>query len=126
MLTDLAEKMYTDSIRLKRYDIRKMQWFWHRTALKKDLRRMTAQVEELIDQLRQEKTHSAKYEELALYMRQILDECLRQLTSGDRSCYECVRRMVWGFHNLPRAFLPMQNTMQISAETAMDYFSSYK
>jgi hypothetical protein len=126
MLTDLAEKMYTDAIRLKRYNSNKIQWFWHRAALKKDLRRMTAQVDQLIDQLRQAQTHSAEYTELALYMSEILDQCIRKLDSGDRTCYESVRRMVWGFHNLPRAFLSMQNTMRISAKTAMDYFSSYK
>ncbi len=125
MLTDLAEKMYTDSIRLKRYDIRKIQWFWHRTALKKDLRRMTAQVDQLIDQLRQAQTHSAEYAELAQYMSQILDACITQLDSGDRSRYEQVRSMVWGFHNLPCAFLSTKNPMCISAETARVYFSSY-
>ncbi len=126
MLTELAEKMYTDAIRLKRYNSNKIQWFWHRAALKKDLRRMTAQVEELMDQLRQAKTHSAKYEELALYMSEILDQCIRKLDSGDRTCYESVRRMVWGFHNLPRAFLSLQNGMQISAEQARAFFVSYK
>ncbi len=126
MVTELAEKMYTDSIRLKRYDSRKIQWFWHRAALKKDLHRMKVQVDVLIDRLRLEQTHADSYEELARYMRQILEECIRQLDSGDRSRYESVRRMVWGFHNLPRAFLSATDRMKISAKTAMDYFSSYK
>ena len=125
MVIDLAQKIYGDAIRLKRYDSAKMRWFWHRMALKKDLHRMQAQVDALTEQLRQEKSCAPSDEELARYMSQILEACIQQLDSGDRSRYERVRRMVWGFHNLPRAFFPVTDRMKISAETEMEYFAPY-
>jgi hypothetical protein len=70
-----------------------------------------------------EKTeYSVEHYELALLMNRRLTECILFLTQKDKNYRNTVERYVWGFHNLPRAFLSIENPMNISVDEAIKYY----
>ena len=52
-------------------------------------------------------------------------ECILFLTTKGKANRKTVSRYVWGFHNLPRAFLSSSNSMCISPDDALEYYKPY-
>ena len=54
-----------------------------------------------------------------------ITECVLFLTTKGKTYRKTVSRYVWGFHNLPRAFLSSSNSMCISPDDALEYYKPY-
>ena len=125
MISNLAEKLYTNSIQLKKYDSRKLLFRKNRLALEKELYQIQSQVNEIIILLKDNPNYSVEYIKLATFMSDQITECILFLTTKGRAYRETVSRYIWGFHNLPRAFLSLNNSMRISSDDALKYYKSY-
>ena len=125
MIANLAEELYTNSIQLKKYDSRKLLFKKNRLVLEKELYQIQSQVNEIIILIRDNPDYSVEYIKLATFMSDQITECILFLTTKGRAYRETVSRYVWGFHNLPRAFLSLNNSMRISSDDALKYYKSY-
>ena len=125
MVANLAEELYANSIQLKRYDSRKLIFSKNRMALEKDLYQIQAQVNELIALLKDNPNYSVDFIKLATFMSNQITECILFLTTKGKAYRKTVSQYVWGFHNLPRAFLSSNNSMCISPDTALEYYKPY-
>lgn len=125
MIADLAEKLYANSIQLKKYDSRKLLFSKNRLALEKELYQIQSQVNEIIILLKDNPNYSVKYIKLATFMSNQITECILFLTTKGKAYRKTVSRYVWGFHNLPRAFLSSGNSMRISTDDALEYYKPY-
>ena len=125
MVANLAEEIYANSIRLKKYDSKKLLFGKNRIALEKELYQIQAQVNELITILEDNPNYSVDYIKLATFMSNQITECILFLTTKGKAYRQTVSRYVWGFHNLPRAFLSLNNSMRISPNDALEYYKPY-
>ena len=125
MIADLAEKLYANSIQLKKYDSRKLLFSKNRLALEKELYQIQSQVNEIIILLKDNPNYSVKHIKLATFMSNQITECILFLTTKGKAYRKTVSRYVWGFHNLPRAFLSSSNSMRISTDDALEYYKPY-
>jgi len=125
MVANLAEELYANSIQLKRYDSRKLIFSKNRMALEKELYQIQAQVNELIALLKDNPNYSVDFIKLATFMSNQITECILFLTTKGKAYRKTVSQYVWGFHNLPRAFLSSNNSMCISPDTALEYYKPY-
>ena len=125
MIANLAEELYASSIQLKKYDSRKLLFSKNRLALEKELYQIQSQVNEIIILLKDNPDYSVEYIKLATFMSDQITECILFLTTKGRTYRETVSRYVWGFHNLPRAFLSSSNSMCISPDDALEYYKPY-
>ena len=125
MVANLAEELYANSIQLKKYDSRKLIFSKNRMALEKELYQIQAQVNELIALLKDNPNYSVDFIKLATFMSNQITECILFLTTKGKAYRKTVSRYVWGFHNLPRAFLSSGNSMRISTDDALKYYKSY-
>ena len=125
MIANLAEKLYTNSIQLKKYDSRKLLFKKNRLVLEKELYQIQSQVNEIIILIKDNPHYSVEYIKLATFMSDQITECILFLTTKGRAYRETVSRYIWGFHNLPRAFLSLNNSMRISSDDALKYYKSY-
>ena len=125
MIANLAEKLYTNSIQLKKYDSRKLLFKKNRLVLEKELYQIQSQVNEIIILIKDNPDYSVEYIKLATFMSDQITECILFLTTKGRAYRETVSRYIWGFHNLPRAFLSLNNSMRISSDDALKYYKSY-
>ena len=125
MISKLAEEIYSNSIQLKRYNSRNLFFKKNRLTLEKELYEIQEKTESILHELYSNTDYSIEQYKLALFMNKTLSECIVFLTSKSKSNRETVKRYIWGFHNLPRAFLSTDNPMKISSDEAMNYFRSY-
>ena len=125
MIADLAEELYSISIQLKKYDGRKLLFNKNRLALEKVLYQIQSQVNEIIILLKDNPNYSVEYIKLATFMSNQITECILFLTTKGKAYRKTVSRYVWGFHNLPRAFLSSSNSMRISPDDALEYYKPY-
>ena len=125
MVANLAEELYANSIQLKKYDSRKLLFSKNRLALEKELYQIQSQVNEIIILLKDNPNYSVEHIKLATFMSNQITECLMFLTTKGRTYRKTVSRYVWGFHNLPRAFLSSGNSMRISTDDALEYYKPY-
>lgn len=125
MVSNLAEKLYANSIQLKKYDSRKLLFSKNRISLEKELYQIQTQVNELIALLKDNPNYSVDYIKLAAFMSNQITECILFLTTKGKANRKTVSRYVWGFHNLPRAFLSSSNSMCISPDDALEYYKPY-
>lgn len=125
MIPNLAEELYTNSIQLKKYDSRKLLFKKNRLVLEKELYQIQSQVNEITILIKDNPDYSVEYIKLATFMSDQITECILFLTTKGRAYRETVSRYIWGFHNLPRAFLSLNNSMRISSDDALKYYKSY-
>lgn len=125
MIANLAEELYVNSIQLKKYDSRKLLFNKNRLALKKELYQIQSQVYEIIILLKDNPNYSVEHIKLATFMSNQITECILFLTTKGKTYRKTVSRYVWGFHNLPRAFLSSSNSMCISPDDALEYYKPY-
>ena len=125
MISILAEEIYERSIQLKKYNSKNLFFKKNRMALIKDLYAIQELNNDILHKLYGETDYSIEYQELALFMSKTLAECALFLTSKSSNYRNTVIRYIWGFHNLPRAFLPTENTMKITPKEAMVYYKPY-
>ncbi len=121
----LAYELYTIAISLKKINEESLNSNTNHTQLLKHLNKMQAMICKMNYEMLQTQTHSLEYFELIVYMNRILCQCTNLLLSQEGNYKEAVCSYIHGFHNLPRAFLPLDNPMKISAKEAMEYFKSY-
>ena len=125
MVPNLAEELYANSIQLKKYDSRKLLFNKNRLALEKELYQIQSQVNEIIILLKDNPNYSVEHIKLATFMSNQITECIMFLTARGKAYRKTVSRYVWGFHNLPRAFLSSNNSMRISHDDALEYYKPY-
>ncbi len=125
MVSNLAEELYANSIQLKKYDSRKLLFSKNRISLEKELYQIQTQVNELIALLKDNPNYSVDYIKLAAFMSNQITECILFLTTKGKANRKTVSRYVWGFHNLPRAFLSSSNSMCIFPDDALEYYKPY-
>lgn len=125
MVANLAEALYAKSIQLKKYDSRKLLFNKNRLALEKELYQIQSQVNEIIILLKDNPNYSVEHIKLATFMGNQITECILFLTTKGKAYRKTVSRYVWGFHNLPRAFLSSGNSMRISPDDALEYYKPY-
>ena len=94
-------------------------------ALEKELYQIQAQVNELIALLKDNPNYSVDYVKLATFTSNQIIECILFLTTKGKAYRKTVSRYVWGFHNLPRAFLFSNNSMRISPDTVLECYKPY-
>ena len=125
MVANLAEELYANSIQLKKYDSRKLLFSKNRLALEKELYQIQSQVNEIIILLKDNPNYSVEHIKLATFMSNQITECILFLTTKGKTYRKTVSRYVWGFHNLPQAFLSPSNSMYISPDDALEYYKTY-
>ncbi len=120
-VTIIAEELYEKGIQLKKC-------VGSGTALylvrRRALLRQVDELRQLAKTLRQELSEdsfSGKYFEAAEYMLSALDECRELAMRHDRKSRRTVCRRLYGFHNLPRAFLSAHHPARISPDEATSY-----
>ena len=97
----------------------------NRVLLEKEIYEADKLIESLIFHLHDNPDYSIEYYEMASFMHKTLAECRVYLTGKSKNYRGTVQRYIWGFHNLPRAFLSIDNPMKISPEQANEYFKPY-
>ena len=125
MIANLAEEIYANSIQLKKYDSRKLLFNKNRLALEKELYQIQSQVNKIIILLKDNPNYPVEHIKLATFMSNQITECILFLTTKGKTYRKTVSRYVWGFHNLPRAFLSSSNSMRISPDDALEYYKTY-
>ena len=125
MITKLAEELYIHSIQLKKYNSKRLLFRKNRLTLEKELYKIQTQVNEIICLLKNNPNYSIEYIELATFMSNQITECILFLTTKGKNYRNTVSRYFRGFHNFPRAFLSLNNSMCISPVEAMEYYKPY-
>ena len=125
MIANLAEELYANAIQLKKYDSRKLIFNKNRLSLEKELYQIQSQVNEIIILLKDNPDYSVEHLKLATFMSNQITECILFLTTKGKTYRKTVSRYVWGFHNLPRAFLSPSNSMYISPDDALECYKPY-
>lgn len=84
--------------------------------------------DEIADQLKDaaaKSDYSQNYYDLLFNMQLCLASCIHEITERKRNCAESVRRYIFGFHNMPRAFLSLSDRMNVSPDEALNYSKSW-
>lgn len=125
MIYSYAEKIYDLSLKLKRYRYSDFLFKRKRLQVIDELKEIGELVFDLINELKSDSSFAPVYYDLALFMYKSLFECMTFLASKGKNDRQTIWRYIHGFHNLPRAFLPVDHSMKVSAETAMEYYRPY-
>lgn len=125
MIGKSAETLYTKSILLKQFNRRNLLLRRKRAALIDHLGAMQALAASILSGLPAEESFSPERFELALFMERTLFECVSLASAKDRNWRETLCRTTWGFHNLPRAFLPEDHPFRTDVQHAREYFDAY-
>ena len=118
---NLAEKIYNDAVLLKGQKSTSLTWKYNREKWLNDIagiRENVAKMGEILDY-----SYSEEYFELIEEMMYILNSCelcLREKIYGYKGI--CTNYMQ-AFHNMPRAFFPIENRMHITVYEAQKYAS---
>ena len=110
---------------IKKYDNKKLMFRKNRLTLEKELYKIQAQVNKIICLLKDNPNYSIEHIKLAVFMSNQITESILFLTTKSKNYNNTVSRYVWGYHNLPRAFLSSNNPMCISPTKAMEYYKPY-
>ena len=125
MISKLAEDIYAKSILLKKYNVKRLLLKRNRIKLLSELNEIQALIDSLLACLQNNSSFSSSYIELATFMQNSLLECIHFLTSKNCNYRQTVCCYIWGFHNLPRAFFSVENSMRVSPDKAMAYYRPY-
>ena len=125
MISKLSQEIYEKSIQLKNYDERKLLLKRNRLTLLNELYQLQDMTDILLSSLHSDSSFSYNYIEHAIFMKTSLAKCIVYLTSKGKNYRTTVKRYICGFHNLPRAFLSIDNKMKVSTAEAMEYFKPY-
>jgi len=125
VISSLAEKIYARSVHLKKYDIKSMLSKRNRLSLKTELHEIQEINETLLRELYCNTEYSLAHFDLALFMNKILVECIFSLESRKKNYRQTVISYIWGFHNLPRAFLSADDPMRVTPSQAIEYCRPY-
>ena len=68
---------------------------------------------------------SSKYSDLIFEMQSILSLCLQELKGQSKGYSDRVKKYLLGFHNLPRAFLSIEDKLRIHPNDAHEYSKFY-
>lgn len=68
---------------------------------------------------------SVKYNDLLFQMNLILSSCISELSQKNKGYKESAMRYILAFHNLPRAFLPLDDKRKASPSEVLEYSRSY-
>lgn len=120
-----AKKIYARAVALKKYDSRALRSRLQRAAAAKELVEIHRLAESLLRCLRYREERSSEHFELALLMSRSLLECAACLASANRKNRTKAEKYFFGFHNLPRAFLPEGDSARITPAEAAAYFRCY-
>ena len=118
---ELAEKIYRDAVFLKGQKSTSLTWKKTRErwlATLAEMRKNVAEMGEMLDY-----SYSDEHFDLIDEMTDILsacEVCLREKTYGYKGI--CTNYMQ-AFHNMPRAFFPIENRMHITVYEARKYAS---
>ncbi len=85
-------------------------------------------VSELSDDLKKadaDTDRSAEYDDLLFHMQLILSDCMSVIVNRGKNYKTCVWRNIQGFHNLPRAFLSLDDPSKISPKDAWEWSKTY-
>ena len=85
----------------------------------------TADLRNSLNEASAESNITKEYRDLLFHMNLILSSCIYEVSEAKSGCAESVRRYIFGFHNLPRAFLSLSDKMKISPVQAWGYSKSY-
>ena len=115
----LAEKLYSNSICLKRQKSSSLMWKKNREKWDAMLAEMLADISEMANLW--DNSYSYEYLDLLEEMEEILKACQSALLWQEHGYKEQCSIYMQAFHNLPRAFLPPENRMRISVAEAREY-----
>ena len=124
MVEKLAEDIFANSIHFKAYNSKNLLLIKNRLLLEKELIATQELVSKLISFIQNNVNYTSDYAKLALFMYKTLSECVACLTSKCKNYRETVIKTIWGFHNLPRAFLPIESSMKITPKEAVEYYKA--
>lgn len=124
MVARLAEEIYARAILLKKYNSKNLLFKKNRLALEEELHKIQNLTDDLLSKLDGNQNYSDKYKEFATFMINQLTECILLLDSKEKNYRKAVSRRIWGFHNLPRAFLSSKHTMKIPPEDAKECYET--
>ncbi len=125
MISKLAEEIYARAILLKKYNRKNLLLKKKRLDLEEELHKIQELTDDMLSELNESKNYSSEYKDLASFMINDISECLLLLTSKEKSYRKTVSRHIWGFHNLPRAFLSAKHSMRIPPEEAKECYETY-
>ena len=125
MVPTLAEELYNKSLALKKYCTSDLLKKRKRSELLDDLQLNQQIVFKILECLKNDLSYSSEYYDLAVFMCRSLFECVCFLASKKKNNRLTIWRYIHVFHNLPRAFLPLDNRARVSVADAMDYFGAY-
>ena len=125
VVAKIADSVYSDSIGLKKYTKDSLKRKSERVKLIVELKNIRSSISEIIRILYFDRCCSEKYFDLAMYMQDVIFECCFMVLFEDKELLNIVCKKIHGFHNLPRAFLDIDNPSRISVSEAMEYFSAY-
>lgn len=123
-ISNLAEELYAKSLQLKKFNRKNLFWRSKRMELLQSLQELQSLVNQ-IQPFMTDEHYSSEYRELISYMSAILAKCSASLSFRDKYSRATVHQNIWGFHNLPKAFLPLTHPMKTSPQKAREYFDSY-
>ena len=125
MIATLAKELYEKSMVLKKYSTVDLMQKSKRAALLCELQNDQQLASLILKELKNDLSYSSEYYDLALVMCNSLFECVCSLASKKKNYRQTVWRYIHGFHNLPRAVLPIESKARISAAQAMNYYRPY-
>ena len=125
MIEKLAEQIYEKSLKLKKISTDDLLLKSKRIQALDDLCEIKPLISSLLLELKDNTLFSDEYFKLALLMYESVFESVVILSKKEKNYKTTAIKYIHGFHNLPRAFLPIENRMRISASDAMNYYSQY-
>lgn len=125
MVAKLAEEIYARAILLKKYNSKNLLLKKNRLALEEELHKIQELTDDMLCKVNESKNYSSKYMDLASFMINQLSECILLLTEKEKNYRKAVSRRIWGFHNLPKAFLSSKHIGKIPPEDARECYETY-
>ena len=125
MIFKLAEEMYIRSVQLKKYRTKNLLFNSQRIGLENEIKHLTEQLDTISCLVKENHLYPLENLELLLFMEEQLRYYTACLSSKPKNYRKVLCRRIWGFHNLPRAFLSEDNPMKITPYDAKKYYESY-
>lgn len=125
MIPEIAENIYNQSLALKSTNEYNLLFGFKRRKLLKELRSIQSLTNQLIICLDKDEPFSKEYHELAEFMNASISKCILLLTTKKSHNTKTALKYARGFHNLPRAFFALSNSLRISTTDARNFYNSY-
>ncbi|MBQ7646841.1 MAG: hypothetical protein IJS94_06190, partial [Clostridia bacterium] len=122
VVAKIADSIYAKSIYLKKFTKNSLKRKNERIKLIVKLKNIRSSVSEIIRIIYSDRCCSENYFDLAMYMQDVIFECCFMVLFEDKELLNIVCKKIHGFHNLPRAFLDIDNPSRISVSEAIEYF----